>query len=210
MEQLQKAGIYTMVGIGTLSLTIQSRQAWDVELMQRFMRVIDSFAGYDNVLGFYITGSPITIPFVRGAVRDLKKYVKSKGRAIPIGYLGKLRGKDMSNVLNCGDQPSSIDFLALDLGSDCNNPSKSVPMMKKAVADHLDYSVPTFAYSPQCNPRKVTNTSVFDFLSQPNITNVMSGAAVFSYFNYFRYDEFYGSYPAYPFNSVSVSDMAQA
>jgi hypothetical protein len=208
MEQLQKAGIYTVVGIGTLSLTIQSRQAWDVELMQRFTSVIDTFAGYDNVLGFYLTGSPITMPFVRGAVRDLKKYIRSKGRPIPIGYLGKLRGKDISNALNCDDQESSIDFLAFDLGSDCNYPSKSEPMMKKAIADHLDYSVPTFIHSPQCNPRKVANTTALDFLTQPNLTSVMSGAVVFSYFSYFRYDEFYGSYPAYQLNSVS--DMTQA
>jgi len=197
MELLQKAGIYAMVGIGTLGLTIQSRQAWDSNLMQRFVSIIDDFVTYNNVLGFYITGSPITVPFVRGAVRDLKKYVKTKGRAIPIGYLGKLRGKDFSNIINCGDPQSAIDFLAFDLGSDCGDPFKSVSVVEKAMADHIDYSAPTFFYSPQCDSRKAVDASIFSSLTQPNITKVTSGAVVFSYFNYFRSIEFFGSCLAY-------------
>jgi glycosyl hydrolase family 72 (putative glucanosyltransferase) len=194
MEQLRKAGIYVLVGIGTLSLNIQVRQAWDTDILQRFVTVVDSFMRYDNLLGFYITGSPITIPLVKGAVRDLKKYVGLKGRAIPIGYFGKIRGKDLSNALNCGEEQNSIDFLALDMGDLCDHPSKSVPMIEKAIVDHFDYSIPAFLYSRHCNSRTDSNTTMFDFLSQSNITKVMSGAVVFSYFNYNRDDDFSGLY----------------
>jgi hypothetical protein len=194
MELLQNAGIYTMVGLGTLGLTIQSRQAWDSDIMQRFASIIDDFGSYNNVLGFFVTGSPITVPFVRGAVRDLKKYVRKKGRAIPIGYLGKTRGKDLSNIINCGDPQNTIDFMALDLGSDCETRPKLISIVETVLADHSDYSAPTILYSPQCDSRKAVDASMFSPLTQSNVTKVMSGAVVFSYFNYLRSIEFPGSY----------------
>jgi hypothetical protein len=207
MEQLQKAGIYVLVGVGTLVYNIQARQAWDTDLMQSLTSVIDGYMVYDNVLGFYITGSPITLPFVRAAVRDLRNYVKSKGRAIPIGYLGRIRGRDFSDILSCGDQQSSVEFIAHDLGEDCIDPSNAGPIVKKVIADYHDYMVPSFLYSPQCNAGMAGNSSSFDFLAQPNITQVLSGAVVFSYFNYLRYDDFPGLCSWY--TCISMSDIAQ-
>src|ERR1700742_4189229 len=68
MKILEQKGIYVLAGLGAPNEMIQQRQIWDRELQDRFRNVIDSLRVHPNLLGFFITGSSITLPFVRAAI----------------------------------------------------------------------------------------------------------------------------------------------
>jgi hypothetical protein len=192
MDQLQKEGIYVLVGLNNVNHNILATQAWDRDLQKRFISIIDGFCGYKNVLGFYLTGSPITVPYIRAAARDLKSYVKSKGRQVPIGYFGSFRGRGFSDSVNCGEGESAVDFMAFDDGAVCDNAEKAYRAMDILTADHSTFSIPTFLYNPWCDPQTPANTSDFGLLFQPNAIGTLSGSVAFSYFKPYQVYEHSG------------------
>ncbi len=80
---------------------------------------MDSFANYNNTLGFFVGNEVINnltnsaaVPYIKAAAVDLKSYRNSKGyREIPVRYsgtdVGSLRPY-LQNYLACGSD--SIDF----------------------------------------------------------------------------------------------------
>jgi hypothetical protein len=184
MEQLQKAGIYVLVGLAGINRNIPALQAWDRELQQTFISIVDGFYGYRNVLGFYLTGSPVTVPYVQAAARDLKLFLKSRGRKVPIGYAGLLRGRAFSDRLNCGDGESAIDFMALMTACDEVNQAMDI-----VTVDHSTYSIPTLLHGFGWDPQTSTNISEFGNWFRRTAIGTLSGRVAFSYFK----DQFYNT-----------------
>ena len=71
----------------------RNRPNWTTELRNSFAQVIDGFAKYDNLLGFFAgnevvnDGSTSAAAYVKAAISDMKAYRDLQGyRNIPIGY----------------------------------------------------------------------------------------------------------------------------
>jgi hypothetical protein len=183
MTQLQAAGIYVLINLGGPNEQIMQTQTWDRELQRRFFGVAEGLMGYSNLLGFYTTGTAITIPFVKAAVRDLKQFLKSKGQGhVPVGYSSLIRGKDLSDVLNCGDKESSIDFMALELDPLCSSLNQTQETVEIAAAQYRDYSIPLMFWGSRCVPQVQGNIGAIPSIYESNITKVTTGAFMFSYF----------------------------
>jgi 1,3-beta-glucanosyltransferase GAS1 len=183
MQALQARGIYVLAGLSAPNENIFQTQTWDVDLKKRFTDLIENLAGYSNLLGFFVTGSPITLPFVKAAVRDLRTHMmKRPGRYIPIGYSGLNWGKDLSQALNCGDRLNSIDFLLLDLSPVCSARSSLRTSMELIVEQYSNYSVPILLSTYLCDPKDATNLDAIRFLNDSTSTQVISGTFMFSYF----------------------------
>jgi 1,3-beta-glucanosyltransferase GAS1 len=183
MEALQARGIYVLAGLSAPNENIFQTQTWDVDLKKRFTDLVENLAGHSNLLGFFLNGSPITLPFVKAAVRDLKTHMtKRLGRHIPIGYKGVDWGRDLSQALNCGNRSNSIDFLLLEPDSDCSAGSPLTPSMELIVKQYASYSVPLLLTTTSCNPKDATHLDTIRFLNDSTSVQVISGAVMLSYY----------------------------
>jgi 1,3-beta-glucanosyltransferase GAS4 len=187
MEKLRAAGIYILAGLNAPHQSIWERRRWDRELQARFRGLIESLKVYPNLLGFFITGSRETLPFVRAAIRDLKPHLWHGSRKLPIGYFSVNHNMDSSQNLNCGHEASSIDFLILG-GVDCNTETNVGKWMEKITETYIEYSTPIIFSGDECSPRIQSNIESIRLMNNRSITNVLSGVVMFSYFSSPRYN----------------------
>ncbi|CAI4900984.1 AHL_G0049180.mRNA.1.CDS.1 [Saccharomyces cerevisiae] len=77
-----------------MKLLQENACSYNADYLQNVFATIDTFADYDNVLGFFAGNEVInsvnttnTATYVKAVVRDMKKYIKArKYRQIPVGY----------------------------------------------------------------------------------------------------------------------------
>lgn len=195
MQMFANAGIYALIDLGSPNTSITSiSPSWTVDLFNRYKSVVDAFAQYNNVLGFF-SGNEVVFnytqadaaAFVKAATRDTKAYIKSKGyRTIGVGYATEDDPGVVSPVaayLNCGDQSSAIDFFGYNVYSWCGESSFSASGYDKRTQQFSSYSVPVFFSEYGCNltqPRIFQDTPV---IYGPLMDGVWSGALVYEYFN---------------------------
>lgn len=123
MKMLADAGIYLITDLSSPATSIQRNDPqWDIELYDRYTKVIDTFQKYSNVIGFFV-GNEISnresntdaMAFVKAATRDMKAYIKHKDYrdSLTIGYATNddagIRA-DIKSYLVCGDQSERIDM----------------------------------------------------------------------------------------------------
>ena len=194
MNALQDAGIYVIADLSSPGESIiTSDPEWDLELYDRYTSVIDMMQKYNNVLGFFAGNEVITnstntdtAPFVKAAIRDMKKYISDKGyRDIPVGY----SANDDSNTrvqsadyFACGDDDIKADFYGINMYEWCGNSNFKESGYEARTKEFSNLTVPIFFSEYGCNevqPRKFTEVGT---IYSDEMTDVWSGGIVYMYF----------------------------
>lgn len=196
MKLLDAAGIYVISDLSEPKVSInRDSPAWDDKIYKRYTGVIDTLAGYSNVMGFF-AGNEVSnmynntdaSAFVKAAVRDTKAYLKSKGyRSIPVGYAtndDKDIRAQLADYFNCGNAEDRAEFWGYNIYSWCGDSSYTGSGYDQRTAEFKNYSIPSFFAEYGCNipkgePRKFTEVQAL--YSSP-MTDVFSGGIVYMYF----------------------------
>ncbi|KAH3661587.1 hypothetical protein OGAPHI_006435 [Ogataea philodendri] len=194
MSLLQDAGIYVIADLAEPSLSISTTDpSWSEELYDRYVSVVDMMQQYDNVLGFFAGNEVVTnssntdaAPFVKAAIRDMKKYMKSSGyRSIPIGYSANDDSKTRvasADYFSCGDDDESADFYGINMYEWCGDSTFQTSGYEDRTKEFSNLTIPVFFSEYGCNaeqPRKFTEVQA---LYSDEMTDVWSGGIVYMYY----------------------------
>jgi hypothetical protein len=194
MGMLQDAGIYLLQDLSNPSSSIaRDDPTWDIKLFASYTAVIDSLAGYSNVLGFF-AGNEVSneanntnaSAFVKAAVRDVKAYITAKNyRGIGVGYAtnddASIR-TSLADYFNCGDPADTVDFWGYNIYSWCGDSSYTESGYDQRTAEFADYSIPVFFAEYGCNAVQPRLFSEVQAIYGSNMTSVWSGGIVYMYF----------------------------
>lgn len=194
MNALNDAGIYVIADLSAPKESIDRLSpSWDLGLYERYTSVVDEFAKYPNVMGFF-AGNEVTnnntntdaSPFVKAAIRDMKSYIKEKNyRTIPVGYSSNDDSDTrvpMADYFACGDSDEKADFYGINMYEWCGAKTFQSSGFADRTKDFANLSIPIFFSEYGCNevqPRKFTEVQA---LYGENMTDVWSGGIVYMYF----------------------------
>jgi hypothetical protein len=194
MNLFAAAGIYVIVDLTTSSTFIsRTSPTWNLELYNSYTATIDSMAGYSNLLGFF-AGNEVannisttnSAAAVKGAVRDMKAYIKSKNyRPIGVGYAANDDidiKTSLSAYFNCGDSADSVDFYGLNNFAWCGNSSYTASGYSELTAQFQNYSVPVFFSEYGCNTVSPRTFSEVKAIYGSHMTDTFSGGIAYQYF----------------------------
>ncbi|KAL0950622.1 hypothetical protein HGRIS_007414 [Hohenbuehelia grisea] len=198
MQAFSNAGIYTIIDLALpLNGSIDRiSPSWSTNILDQYIRTIDTFAKYDNVLAYNVGNEVIlqdgtgVSPYVKAAARDIKAYLASKQSSALVGYAainGAANWRDaLANFLSCdpsnGNSGSTaIDIYGLNDYEWCGN-SNFDSAYARTTADYAGYNVVAYFSEFGCitsPPRLWTEVGAL-FSSQ--MSDVWSGGIAFSYF----------------------------
>jgi hypothetical protein len=186
--------IYMIIDLGSPTDSInRADPSWEVPLYQRYTSVIDAFANYTNVIGFF-AGNEVTnndsyteaSAYVKAAVRDSKAYIKSKGYNKSVGYAtadaADIRTQ-VADYFNCHSTDESVDFYGDNVYEWCGDATFTSSGYDQIVQNFTNYSVPYFFAEYGCNtvqPRTFTN---IEAMYGSDMEDMLSGGFVYEYFN---------------------------
>lgn len=195
MRTFSDAGIYVLLDVSLpLNGSInRASPAWTTSLLNEYIRTIDAFSQYDNLLAFNIGNEVINLPvntdagpFVKAAARDTKAYLKAKNINALVGYSsvdGEPAFRDpLANYLTCGDETVSLDLFGLNNYEWCGNSTFANSGWESIVDDFSNLPVAAYMSEYGCitSPPRLWQ-EVGSLYSAPT-TNVFSGGIAFSYF----------------------------
>ncbi|EJS44124.1 gas1p [Saccharomyces arboricola H-6] len=194
LKALNDADIYIIADLSAPDTSInRDDPKWTVDLFNSYKTVVDAFANYTNVLGFF-AGNEVTnnytntdaSAFVKAAIRDVRQYISDKEyRKIPVGYSSnddeETRVK-MADYFACGDDDVKADFYGINMYEWCGKSDYKTSGYADRTAEFKNLSIPVFFSEYGCNevrPRLFTEVQA---LYGSNMTDVWSGGIVYMYF----------------------------
>lgn len=199
MKLLQENGIYLILDVNTPTSAISRYDpacSYNADYLQNVFATIDTFADYDNVLGFFAGNEVInsvnttnTATYVKAVVRDMKKYIKArKYRQIPVGYSAAdiVANRQLAaEYFNCGDEADArIDMFGVNDYSWCGESSFVVSGYSTKMKLYQDYSVPVFLSEFGCNQVKSSRPfTEIEAIYSTQMSSVFSGGLVYEYSN---------------------------
>lgn len=199
MKLLSDAGIYLILDVNTPTSAISRINpscSYNADYLQNVFATIDTFASYDNVLGFFAGNEVInsdnttnTATYVKAVVRDMKKYIKARNyRTIPVGYSAAdivANRQTSAEYFNCGDDADArIDMFGVNDYSWCGPSSFTVSGYATKMQLYKNYSIPIFLSEFGCN--KVVSNRPFteiEAIYSTQMSSVFSGGLVYEYSN---------------------------
>ncbi|CAC9888941.1 unnamed protein product [Aureobasidium pullulans] len=195
MNMLADAGIYVVSDLSAPDQSINRNDpAWNDDLYERYVSVVDALANYTNTLGFFagneVSNSKNTTnasAFVKAAVRDTKAYIASKGyRSLGVGYATSDDSDirvNMADYFDCSsDTALNIDFWGYNVYSWCDPSTYATSGYEARTEEFESYSVPVFFAEYGCNANRPRTWGEVDALYGDNMTKVWSGGIVYMYF----------------------------
>jgi len=194
MQALSGAGIYVILDL-TLPLNgsiDRTSPAWTTNLLDSYIRTIDVFSKYDNVLVYNVGNEVVTspnqtaaAPFVKAAARDIRAYLNSKKSSALVGYAA-IDGDPswivaLANYLSCDSVNTAIDIFGLNNYEFCGNSTFDASYAGKT-GSFAGYNVVAYFSEYGCNnpyPRPWADVAA---LFGSSATPVWSGGVAFSYF----------------------------
>lgn len=194
MTALANAGIYVIADLSQPDKSInRNNPQWNTELFARYTSVVDKFANYTNVLGFF-AGNEVTnqvnntdaSAYVKAAIRDTKAYIKKMNyRSIPVGYSAnddiEIR-VDLADYFACGNASVRADFFGINMYEWCGQSTFKTSGYANITSQYANLGIPIFFSEYGCNevsPRKFTEVQA---IYGPNMTNIWSGGIVYMYY----------------------------
>ncbi|SGZ58467.1 CIC11C00000002197 [Sungouiella intermedia] len=193
MKTFEDAGIYIIADLSEPSTSInRDSPEWNLELYDRYTSVIDMFANYSNVLGFF-AGNEVSnnksntdaSAFVKAAVRDMKKYIKDKGWTFPVGYSSN-DDEDIrvaiADYFSCGSLDERADFFGINMYEWCGDSTFKTSGYEDRTEEYKNLTIPVFFSEYGCNaerPRKFTEIGT---IFSDEMTDVWSGGIVYMYY----------------------------
>ncbi|KAK7046521.1 1,3-beta-glucanosyltransferase [Favolaschia claudopus] len=188
------AGIYVILDL-TLPLngSIDTTQpAWSTNTLDQYLRTIDAFEKYDNVLAYNIGNEVISptatqsAPFIVAAARDIRAYLNSISSSALVGYAA-IDGPssfvdDEADFLACS-ATASVDLFGLNNYEWCGNAANTTfDSMNRRFANYGVAAYFSEFGSENCSPNPRVWTEIPVMYSEP-MTDVWSGGLAFSYFS---------------------------
>jgi hypothetical protein len=154
---------------------------------------MDSFAKFENLLGFFVGNEVIAkanqsdaAPYIKAATRDMKAYRDSKNyRKIPIGYcaadIAELRPM-LQNYLACGGNSSeAIDFFGLNAYEWCGNVDFMTSGYKNLDDQAANFNIPIFFSETGCNQPRPRDFADQAAIFGPQMVGKWSGAIIYEW-----------------------------
>jgi hypothetical protein len=187
--------IYMIIDLGSPTDSInRADPAWELPLYQRYTAVIDAFANYTNVIGFF-AGNEVTnndsytqaSAFVKAAVRDSKAYIKEKGYNKGVGYAtadaADIRTQ-VADYFNCNSADESVDFYGDNVYEWCGTTATfETSGYDQIVKNFSSYSVPYFFAEYGCNTVKPRSFTNIESMYGSDMEDMLNGGFVYEYFN---------------------------
>lgn len=193
MKTFADAGIYIIADLSEPKASVnRDSPEWNLDLYNRYTSVVDMFANYTNVLGFF-AGNEVTnnktntnaSPFVKAAIRDMKSYIKSKGWSIPVGYSSN-DDEDIrvpiADYFSCGSLEERADFFGINMYEWCGESTYATSGYKDRTEEYQNLTIPVFFSEYGCNTIRPRKFSEIGTIFSGQMTNVWSGGILYMYF----------------------------
>ncbi|KAJ7155198.1 glycoside hydrolase family 72 and carbohydrate-binding module family 43 [Mycena filopes] len=197
MSALSAAGIYVILDLtlplnGSIDTTLP---AWSTNTLDQYLRTIDTFEKYDNILAYNVGNEVVTpiatqsAPFIMAASRDIRAYLNSISSSTLVGYAAvdgpSTFVDDFADYLACdhGSGGGALDLFGLNnyewCGAEANTTFDGLNTRFK------DYPIAAYFSefgSENCSPNPRLWTEVPVMFSTP-MSDVWSGGLAFGYFH---------------------------
>lgn len=194
MKIFSDAGIYIIADLSEPTTSInRNNPEWNLDVYDRYTKVIDTLQEYSNVLGFF-AGNEVTnnrtntdaSPFVKAAIRDMKKYIKDNDyREIPVGYSSNDDEETrvaIADYFACGSLDDRADFFGINMYEWCGRSTFETSGYKDRTEEFQNLTIPIFFSEYGCNANRPRLFQEVGTLFSDKMTDVWSGGIVYMYY----------------------------